>query len=309
MDTTKPTPLPHPTGRDRPTGILNLHKRTGVTSRDVVDRVTRLFRREKVGHAGTLDPLASGVLVVCVGKATRLVEMIQRQQKTYRTTICLGARSNTDDADGTIAVEPGPRVPDRSEIDAVIPSFLGEIEQRPPVFSALKIKGRRAYDLARAGEAVELAPRSVRIDRIEVVGYEWPRLELEIDCGGGTYIRSIARDLGDALGCGGYVEILTRTRIGAFPIDQAVNPDLLDGASIDSHMLPALAAVCDLPRVVIAGVQLDELAQGRKLSFESPPGKSPVDGLIAVVDPSDRLVALAEFDPADGLLQPRKVLI
>ena len=190
-------------------GILNVNKPSGPTSRDVVNRVARILRRVKVGHAGTLDPLASGVLIVCIGSATRLIEFVQRMPKTYRTVIRLGARSDTLDADGRVTEVEQPRIPDEGEVRRAVACQVGEISQVPPDYSALKVQGRRAHDLARSGQAVDLAPRTVRIDRIELVAYSWPRLELEIDCGGGTYIRSIARDVGEALGCGGLVEVLT----------------------------------------------------------------------------------------------------
>src|SRR4051812_7138067 len=193
-------------------GVLNLNKPPGATSRDVVNRVVQLERKLKVGHAGTLDPLATGVLVVCVGAATRLIENVQRMPKVYRTVVRLGARSDTLDADGRVTEVEHPEVPDEGGIRAAMADQVGRIAQRPPAFSALKVEGRRAYDLARAGRDVDLAPRPVRIDRIDLLAYAWPRLELEIACGSGTYIRSIARDVGEALGCGGLVDVLVRTR-------------------------------------------------------------------------------------------------
>ena len=199
-------------GRVPMTGVLIVNKPSSMTSRAVVDRVARCIPGAKVGHAGTLDPLASGVLIVCIGSATRLVEMLLQLSKSYRTVVRLGARSDTLDADGRIEVETSPRVPSELNVQEVLHPFLGNVAQQPPDYSALKVKGRRAYDLARAGQAVKLTPRVVRIDRLVVLRYDWPQLEVEIDCGSGTYIRSIARDVGEALGCGGYVETLIRTR-------------------------------------------------------------------------------------------------
>src|SRR6516162_3635011 len=151
------------------TGILNLHKPSGITSRQVVDRVAALLPRVKVGHAGTLDPLASGVLVVCVGAATRLVESIQRMTKTYHAVILLGARSDTLDADGRMTAVENPRIPTQQEVCLAITGHVGMVAQLPPEYSALRVKGQRAYDLARAGQAVDLEPRMVRIDRAELV--------------------------------------------------------------------------------------------------------------------------------------------
>src|SRR5262249_28026529 len=217
-------------------------KPRGLTSRAVVDRIARLVGRVKVGHAGTLDPLASGVLVVCVGPATRLVEDIQGLPKSYRTVVRLGARSDTLDADGRIEPLEDPRVPSAEEGAAAVGPLVGEVDQVPPDYSALKIGGRRAYDLVRAGKPVDLAPRRVRIDRIEVLRYEWPFLELKIDCGSGTYIRSIARDVGEALGCGGLVEVLVRPRIGPFALDGAVDLGELSAGSLPQRPRPAVAA-------------------------------------------------------------------
>jgi len=167
-------------------GLLNLNKPPGVTSRRVVDRVQRLVKPAKVGHAGTLDPLASGVLVLGIGPATRLVEYVQEMPKHYRATFLLGRTSTTEDVDGDVTELDGAVPPKRERLERVAEEMTGEIEQRPPIYSALKVSGRRAYDLARAGGRVELAPRTVRIDRLEIVRYEYPELCLDVTCGGGT---------------------------------------------------------------------------------------------------------------------------
>ena len=288
-------------------GILNVNKPPGMTSRAVVDRVAGLVGRAKAGHAGTLDPLATGVLVVCVGPATRLVDWIQRLPKSYRTVILLGARSDTLDADGQIEHQADPKVPSAEDIKATIVPMVGEVDQMPPEYSALKVRGRRAYDLARAGQSVELAPRRVRIDRITVVHYHWPRLELEVDCGAGTYIRSIARDIGEALGCGGLVETLIRTRIGSFTIEHALELDELSTKSIIQHLQPPLDALTDLPRLVLNPDQIAAVATGRRLSSQEFPDPSIPPGEVALLGPDDRLIALAESNPSEGWLQPRKV--
>nr|WP_303652678.1 tRNA pseudouridine(55) synthase TruB [Paludisphaera mucosa] len=285
-------------------GILSLDKPPGVTSRDVVNRVGRLLpRKVKAGHAGTLDPLATGVLVICIGPATRLIEYVQRMGKTYRSTFRLGARSDTHDVDGTVVATPDPRVADRDEIEAALASQTGEVLQQPPEFSALKVAGRRAYDLARAGEAVELAPRPVRIDRIRVLDYAWPRLEVEIDCGSGTYIRSIARDLGEALGCGAVMETLVRTRIGVFAQADAAAPGDLDRETLAEALRPALDAVPDLPRVALDAVALADVLLGRKIAGDAPP-----ESEVALIGPGGRLVALGRADADGRSIQPRKVL-
>jgi tRNA pseudouridine55 synthase len=288
-------------------GILVVDKPRGMTSRAVVDRVLRLVGRVKVGHAGTLDPLASGVLVVCIGPATRLVEEIQALPKSYRTVVRLGARSDTLDADGRIECVENPRVPSPDELAPALAPLVGDVDQVPPEYSALKIGGRRAYDLARSGHAVALAARRVRIDRIAVIRYAWPHLELEIDCGSGTYIRSIARDVGEALGCGGLVDVLVRTRIGPFSLAAAADLDGLSAGSVASWLRPAVEAVAGLPRLVLDPNQVAAIAAGRRLpaGLEIAAGLAP--GPIALLDPDGRLAALGELDQAGEWIQPRKV--
>lgn len=293
------TTVPH-----APCGVLNFNKPTGMTSRAVVDRVVRAWRRVKVGHAGTLDPLATGVLVVCVGAATRLIEHVQRMPKTYRTVVRLDAQSNTLDADGLIRGLPDAPIPDESAIRAALAVQVGTIFQRPPAFSALKIGGRRAYDLARAGRAVEPEPRPVRIDRIDLLSYAWPWVELEIECGGGTYIRSIARDLGEALGCGGLVEVLTRTRIGPFNITDAINPETLTPETLPGHLRSAVETVAGLPRIMLTAEQVARVGSGQALPLAGLPA-----GEIALLGPDGRLVAIAEADVPAGLVHPRRVLV
>jgi tRNA pseudouridine55 synthase len=219
-------------------GFLVIDKPGGMTSRDVVNVAQRWFpRRTKIGHAGTLDPLATGVLVLAVGAATKLVERVQAMGKTYRTRILLGFTSDTDDADGKLTPSPAGTIPAEAMIRELLPRFVGTILQLPPRVSALKIDGRRAYDLARQGKDVKLEPRPVRVDAIRLLGYEWPHLDLEIDCGKGTYIRSIARDVGDALGCGGLVQTLRRTRIGEFTAEIGLGIDESPEAA-RSNLLP-----------------------------------------------------------------------
>jgi tRNA pseudouridine55 synthase len=289
-------------------GILNLHKPPGITSRQAVDHVARLAGRSKVGHAGTLDPLASGVLVVCVGSATRLIESIQGMAKTYRATILLGARSDTLDALGKVTLEDSPRPPALSDIQRAIQDYQGEIWQRPPSFSALKVKGRRAYDLARSGQPIDLPPRRIRIDRVELVDYSWPRLQLEIECGGGTYIRSLAADLGEALGCGGLLEALIRSRIGPFDLATACTLEELTPATFLGSIRPPLEAVAHLPRVVLSESLAEDVRQGRPIAA-GPPESDPAclqDVVLVTADGS--LVAIAEWDVLrPGWLQPRKV--
>jgi tRNA pseudouridine55 synthase len=287
-----------------PSGLLNLHKPMGVTSRDVVNLISRPMKKIKVGHAGTLDPLATGVLVVCVGGCTRLIEYVQRMPKTYRAVIRLGATSNTLDADGEVIETVDPRVPGLEEVEAGLRTQIGTILQLPPKVSALKVQGKRAYDLVRAGEEVELAPRPVVISRVDLIRYEWPLLEIDVDCGSGTYIRSIARDLGDLFGCGGLIEVLTRTRIGTFKIEEAIDPNTLEKASIIANLRNPIEAVGTLPRHILTESDVAAILQGREVVCETP---VPLDE-IAMIGPDGKLLGIGEGVDEGRRVAPRRVL-
>ncbi len=251
-------------------GFLNVDKPTGLTSRDVVSRIQRVVRPLKVGHAGTLDPLASGVLVVAVGQATRLVEYVQRMPKHYVGTFLLGRSSDTEDTEGTVVELGDGIIPSTEDIQAILPGFVGEIQQRPPAFSALKVKGRRAYDLARRGEQVELTPRPVSIHELRLEHYEYPQMVLGVTCGSGTYIRSLGRDIGQALGSAAVMSALQRTAIGSFQLGEASHLDELgEVGTIRQRLLPAVTAVSELPRVVLTPQQQREIANGRTIDAPS----------------------------------------
>lgn len=204
-------------------GIFAVYKEEGLTSHDVVDLVRRHTGQKRVGHAGTLDPCAKGVLVVGVGRpATRMLGRVARGEKEYVTRIKLGERSTTDDREGEKEAVSVAAVPSRQQIEEALEDFTGVISQRPPAFSAVKISGRPAYRFARANKQVDLAAREVEVKEIEVLAYDWPLLDLRMVTGSGVYVRAIARDLGEALGTGGYVEELERTRVGPYTKDDAV---------------------------------------------------------------------------------------
>src|SRR5262245_26523059 len=280
-------------------GFLVLDKPPGITSRDAVDRAWKWFpRKTKIGHAGTLDPMATGVLVLAVGQATRLVEYVQAMPKVYRARIRLGATSDTDDADGVVTSNSAATAVTVEVLRTAINGFAGEVEQVPPAYSAARIEGRRAYDLARRGNDVVLAPRSVRIDQIDLLSYAWPDLDLDISCGKGTYIRSIARDLGRALGVGGYLIGLRRLQIGPFMPDAAVPLDA-DAETARSRMLPLAVAVSWLPSVRVTSEQARRLRNGLSVPVTG-------EGEVAVYDAAGVLVAVGRIDA--GTLRPEKVI-
>ena len=211
------SPPPEP-----PSGFFVLDKPAGISSARALNAVKRrLPRGTKVGHAGTLDPFATGVLVVLVGRATKQCERVMGLPKGYEATIRLGATTPTFDPEGEISPTPGATPRDPADVAAVLGRFSGDIEQVPPAFSAIKVGGRRAYDLARGGAEVPLRPRRVRVDRVELVRYAWPDLDVAVDVGRGFYVRSFARDVGDALGVGGYLTRLRRTFVGPFGVASA----------------------------------------------------------------------------------------
>lgn len=281
-------------GKGSVNGLLVIDKPGGMTSRDAVNRVQKWFpRKTKIGHTGTLDPLATGVLVVCVGAATRLADYVQAMGKSYASRFRLGATSTTDDADGTVTETPNAPVPTREEIYAALGRFIGSVQQTPPAVSALKIDGQRAHDLVRKGKEVALAPRTVRIDAIRVTGYEWPWLDVEVDCGKGTYIRSIARDLGAELGCGGLVQTLRRTKVGPFTAEQGTSLDA-DPATV--KLLPLGEAVATLRQFRFNSASIEPLRHGRFVVMPGAKAAGHHNGEeFAIFTESDQLVAICEL--------------
>jgi tRNA pseudouridine55 synthase len=290
--------------------VLVVAKEPGPTSHDIVALVRRLSGVRRVGHGGTLDPFATGVLPVFVGQATRLVEYHLVDEKEYRALVCFGARSTTDDLDGELTPGDGPP-PAREQVEAALDDFRGQIEQVPPDYSAVRISGRRAYELARHGRKPELRPRSVTIHSLEL--REWddsqpgrPVATVELRCSAGTYVRALARDLGERLGSGAYLGALTRTASGPFRLAEA-HPlehvrEMLAGGRIEEILLPPDAGLDAYPRVTLAERDLASLRQGQIIRFAS----SADDGaLLRVVDGAGRLAAIART--RGGLLHPEKV--
>ena len=267
------------------TGVIPVDKPIGATSRRVVDAVARALGMKTVGHAGTLDPLADGVVVVCAGHATKLVDYLHDLPKHYTASFLLGRSSPSDDFETPIEVEAEPRVPTREEIEAALPSFRGEILQRPCDYSAVHVDGKRAYRLARKGRPLELAAKPVRIDVLEVTAYEWPRLGVDIVCSSGTFVRAIGRDLAMALGTTAVMESLTRTAVGPFERARSLAMAAVTLESVQAAMLPAVAAVPLVPRFTLGDNLLAKAVRG---------------GLVAVGDESAE--ALAAVDEAGDLV-------
>jgi tRNA pseudouridine55 synthase len=286
-------------------GVLVVDKTTGPTSHDVVAGVRRVFGLRRVGHCGTLDPLATGVLVVCLGAYTRLSDWLSRGDKEYETTLVLGASSDTGDRQGKIQplteILPAPEA-----AAAALEQFKGLIQQVPPAHSAVKVDGVRSYRLARSQQPVVLEPRQVELKSIEVLEYAPPRLRLRIRCSRGTYIRSLAIDLGGVLGCGAYVEELRRLRVGALHLSQAFTFDqlreLAAGDRLGETLVPIEQALGQLPACGLSAAETQVFVHGGTLS---PAGKGTGEGERAVFDGEGRLLGIGRL--ALGALRPLKV--
>lgn len=280
-------------------GLLLVDKPGGITSHDAVARARRALGTRKIGHAGTLDPMATGLLVLGVEGATRLLAFVVGLDKTYQATIRLGAATVTDDADGEIVSMTDASSLDASTIAAGVAALTGRLSQVPSTYSAIKVDGRRAYDLARAGEEVQLKAREVTVSRFEVVaerrvargdaGGGVVDLDVEVDCSSGTYIRSLARDLGAALGVGGHLTALRRTRIGPFDVADAANIDALAEAAL---LAPAAAATAVLGRFDVSADEARDLRHGKRLPDAA--ARLPGAGPMAAVDPDGALVGIVE---------------
>ena len=246
-------------------GFLNIYKPVGMTSHDVVAVLRRVTKIKQIGHAGTLDPFAEGVLPICVGKATRLIEYLQ-DDKEYLATVQFGASTNTFDLDGEKTSVYDKKVT-KSEVEEGLKAFQGEISQLPPIFSAIKVKGKKLYEYARKGEEVEIQPRKVVIENIELKAFdeENQQAQILIKCSKGTYIRSIANDLGQNLGCGGYLVKLIRTQAGSFRVENSVQ---LDGIEVEKNLVNPLA-VLSLSKIAVSDEDLARIKNGMPIEFLS----------------------------------------
>jgi tRNA pseudouridine55 synthase len=277
---------------DATDGLVVVDKPAGWTSHDVVARLRRIYGLRRVGHAGTLDPDATGVLLVGLGRATRLLRFLTETGKVYRGEVAFGVATDTLDAAGTETTrQPMPALT-AADLAAALPRFLGAITQVPPMVSAIKVEGRRLHEMARQGEVVERAPRTVRIDRIEVEDFtpgEFPRARLLVECGSGTYIRSLAADLGEALGGCAHLAWLRRLRVGPFPVEEARTVEEI-AESPAKVVLPLVEAVRHLPRVDVDGETARGVAHGAVFPVTALGGDE--EGPFAIVGPDGRLLAL-----------------
>ncbi len=292
-------------------GVLVVNKEQGPTSHDVVSSLRSITGMRRIGHCGTLDPLASGVLVVCLGRFTRLNEWLSAGEKEYETTFCLGATSDTYDAQGRITPSPDIEVPDSASVLKHLENFKGAIEQIPPAYSALKVEGVRSYKLARRNQAVPLKARRVHIAEIEVLHYKFPLLKLRVACARGTYIRSLAADLGAQLGCGGYVQALCRIRVGNLDLNEALIleqiRDAVSEGQLGQHFVPPSKALSGLSEIVLEPQRLERFAHGNPVVFEEEEDQRE-NQVCAVYNMDMKLCGIGRLEAEDGRLRPLKVL-
>jgi tRNA pseudouridine55 synthase len=287
-------------------GILNFQKLRGPTSRDCVNQIQRLVRPIKVGHGGTLDPIASGVLLLLIGPASRLTEEVHEFDKEYVGTFRLGVTSPSADTETEVTELVEPSIPSFAQLTEAATRFVGTIQQTPPIYSALSIGGRRAHELARQGVEVEMPERSVRIDQFEILAYEYPVVRLRIVCGTGTYVRSLGRDLARQLGSDAVMTDLIRTRIGPYRLEASTSPDsLASRGEVESHLQPASTAVAHWLTLRPSEEILDRLKNGQRVPcdlvsqepFPADFEERPPGARAAIISQDGVLHSLVRHDP------------
>jgi tRNA pseudouridine55 synthase len=295
----------HNPARNSASGVLVVDKPIGMTSHQVVQVIRNGTHIKRAGHTGTLDPRASGVLVVLIGPAVRLSEYVSAEDKRYQATIKLGERTDTYDGDGTIM---GTSAVDASseQFEEALKQFVGEIEQVPPPYSAIKVQGRRAYDMARKGEEVELEPRIITVHSLELIEWNSPEAVVDVHCSSGTYVRSLAHDLGEVLGCGANLTGLRRTKSGRFTLKDAIPlrrlVEAFEANNWYQYLIPAAEALGDWPSITLNNEEVDAVRHGHRVARESGSDK-----LVRAITEQGELVALMDYDTETSEYQPRKV--
>jgi tRNA pseudouridine55 synthase len=297
-------------------GILNINKATGMTSHDVVAKIRKILKQKRVGHAGTLDPAASGVLPICIGQGTRVAEYLSESGKAYQADILFGTVTDTYDSEGSIIRTVSAAdlsLISLAHIEETLLHFLGAQMQQPPRYSAIKIQGQPAYKRARAGEELSLAARPITITSLEILAWESPRLTLAIECSKGTYIRSLAYDLGEQLTCGAHLAALIRTRSGPFTLSQSITLEQLTAAAstgtVAEHLYPPDTALQAYPILQLDAATADRVLHGNPFPYDPHPTTTSSHTLARVYDPNDNFLAIAEWQPDQNLWQPKKVFI
>jgi tRNA pseudouridine55 synthase len=290
--------------------VINLDKPPGLTSFAAVARVRRLTATRKVGHTGTLDPMATGVLPLCLGRATRFSRYLVDTDKTYRATVTLGASTTSYDAEGEVVTRGDAGAVTREAVTAALAAFRGNILQTPPMHSALKHQGQPLYRLARQGITIHREPRPASVQRLELTDWQPPNLTLEIDCGKGFYVRSLAHDLGQALGCGAYLSGLVRLRVGNLHLADACSLESMEAAAaaadFSALLMPVETLVASLARLVLDDTRITSLSQGSRIALESGEG-DPEISRYGVYDAAGKFIGVARTEEAN-LLRPERIL-
>jgi len=287
-------------------GILNISKATGMTSHDVVAQIRKLLKQKRVGHAGTLDPAASGVLPICVGQGTRVAEYLSESGKAYQAEILFGTVTDTYDAEGVILRTHDTATLMLSKIEELLPQFLGPQMQMPPHYSAIKLQGQPAYKRMRAGEEITLTARPVTLYQLHILDWQAPRLTLAIDCSKGTYIRSLAYDLGERLGYGAHLSALIRTRSGPFILSESVTLEQVAQA-VENNTIGQLLTAADsvlqqYPALHLDAATVERILHGNSFAYDAPPTE-----LVRVYDTQGQFLAIVTWNPEQQLWQPKKV--
>jgi len=293
-------------------GFLNINKPAGMTSMDVIRIVRRLTGQRKVGHGGTLDPDATGVLPICIGRATRFIDRFVQGRKVYEATATFGSSTDTYDASGRVTAESDASTITRESIEAALTGFMGEISQIPPMYSAIKVKGVRLYKLAREGKEIEREPRDVVVYGLDITSWESPTLGLRIECGSGFYARSVIHDLGQALDNTAHLAKLIRSQVGRFTLDEAVTLEELEQATEvgdwEQMLHPIDAALLDLPAVVVDPLQEEAIGFGKSIQIGVGTITS-AESRVRAYNRNGELIALMSYDPVLGQLNPVRVLM
>lgn len=292
-------------------GFINIYKEQGFTSFDVVAKLRGILKQKKIGHTGTLDPMAEGVLLVCLGSATKMCDLLTEKNKTYTCTMLLGKTSDTEDVTG-VMTDVTDVYPDEKTVRSAVMSFVGDYMQIPPMYSAIKVNGKKLYELARAGQVIEREPRPVTIHSINIQSVELPRVTFDVSCSKGTYIRSLCRDIGEKLGCGAVMEKLVRTEVKGFTIEESLTLDDVEKARDDGtlmqYVLTTDKLMPDIPELHISAKGEKLLANGNKLSADSfVENQVYRDTYVKVYDENDRFAALYEYSDEKRQYVPFKM--
>lgn len=293
-------------------GILNINKPTGMTSHDVVAKIRKLLKQKRVGHAGTLDPAASGVLPICIGQATRVAEYLSESGKAYSAEIVFGIVTDTYDSEGTILRTSSTEELSLQQVEEAILHFTGPQLQMPPRYSAIKLQGQPAYKRVRAGEEISLEPRPIVIYQLNILDWHPPRLTVAIECSKGTYIRSLAYDLGEYLKCGAYLDKLVRTRSGPFILSDSISleqlADAIASGTLEAHLYPPDKALQDYPAIVLDDPTAGNVRHGHAFNYAEQP-EHEFAQLARVYDGAGHFLAIAAWDAEQALWQPKKVFV